>query len=84
MGKKGDLSDPECVVVVAVRQAGLSVSETVDLWGFSQTTISSVYRGWYEKRKYQVSGRSVGENAVLMPEVREGRSHQLKTIERQQ
>ena len=40
MGKKGDLSDFEHGMVVGARPAGLSISETVDLLGFSRTTIS--------------------------------------------
>ncbi len=44
MGKKCDLSDFECGMVVGARQAGLSISETVDLLGFSCATISRVYR----------------------------------------
>ena len=44
MGKKGDLSDFECGMVVGARWAGLSISETADLLGFSHTIISRVYR----------------------------------------
>ncbi len=38
MGKKGDLSDFER----GAKRAGLSISETADLLGFSCTTISRV------------------------------------------
>jgi len=39
MGKKGDLSDFEHGMVVDTRRAGLSISKTADLLGFSHTTI---------------------------------------------
>ncbi len=44
MGKKGILSDFESGMVVGARRAGLSISKTADLLGFSRTTISRVYR----------------------------------------
>ncbi len=40
MGKKRDLSDFELGMVFGDRRAGLSVSKTADLLGFSYTTIS--------------------------------------------
>lgn len=45
-GRKGDLRDFEQVGVVGVGQAGLSVSQTADLLGFSHTATSGVYREW--------------------------------------
>ncbi len=51
MGKKRDLSDFECGMVVNARRAGLSISKTADLLGFSCSTISRVYREWFEKEK---------------------------------
>ncbi len=51
MGKKGDLSDFECGMVVGARRTGLSISKTADLLRFSQTTSSSVYREWSKKEK---------------------------------
>ncbi len=51
MGKKGDLSDFECGMVVGARRAALSIYKTADLLGFSRTTISRVYRERSEKEK---------------------------------
>lgn len=44
MGKKIYLGDFECVMVVDARQAGINISQTVDLLGISYTIISKVYR----------------------------------------
>jgi len=51
--------------------AGLSISESALLLGFSRTTISRVSKEWCEKEtKHPVCGNPVGENALLMLEVR--------------
>ncbi len=49
-GEERDLSDFERGMVVGARRAGLSISKTADLLGFSRT-ISRVYREWSEKEK---------------------------------
>ncbi len=81
MGKKGDLSDFECGMVVG-RWTGLSISKTADLLGFSRSTISGFTENGPKKRKYPVSGSCVDENALLMSEVRGEWKDWLEMIER--
>ena len=59
MGKNWDISD--FGMVVGARWAGLSISETDDLLGFSCTTISWVYREFKSEvgSKYPVSSNCV-------------------------
>jgi len=40
MGKKGDLSNFKRGMIVGARRAGLSISQSAQLLGFSHTTIS--------------------------------------------
>ncbi len=72
--EKGDLSDFEQGMVVGARRAGLSISETADLIGFSPMTISRVYRKWWE-------AALCVKNALLIPEVREEWPNLSKLIE---
>ncbi len=83
MGKKGDLRDFECGMVVGARRAGLSISKTADLLGFSHTTISRVTENSLKKRKYPVSGSCVNEKALLISAVRGEWADWLEMIESQ-
>ena len=51
MWTKFDLSDFHCGMIVGAKMAGWSVSETVNVLGFSSTMVSGVYLKWCIKRK---------------------------------
>jgi len=65
MGKKGDLSDFKHGMVVGARRAGLSISKTADLLGFSTSTISSIYREWSEKEKISSERQLCGRKCLV-------------------
>lgn len=49
MRRKGDLSD--FGVVIGVRQAGKSISESADMLGFSCTAVFSIYKREFSNKQ---------------------------------
>ncbi len=76
-GRKRDLSDFEHGMVVGARRAGLSISKTADLLGFSHKTISRVYRELSEKddRKATVTQITTHYNQVMQNTISECTTH---------
>jgi len=59
MGKKGDLSNLECGMVVGAKRASLGISQ------FSLTTISRVYKEWCEMGKTSSMRQYCGRKCLV-------------------
>lgn len=74
MAERGDVIDFEPAVIVAARQAGLTISETADLPAFLHPAVSSFLLKMALKMwKYPVSSSSLGQSALSMSGIREKR-----------
>jgi len=60
MGKKDDLSKFEGGMVVGARRAGLSISQSAQLLGFSR-----VYKEWCEEGKTSSMRQSCGQKCLV-------------------
>ncbi len=65
MGKKGDLSDFECGMVVGARRAGLSISKLLIYWDFHTQPSLGITENGPKKRKYPVSSSCVDKMPCL-------------------
>lgn len=63
--EKIDSSDFGQGLVVVARQAGLSISQTCCLLGYSHRTISRVYREWSQKYKISSEWKLRGEKGLV-------------------
>jgi len=71
MGKKGDLSNFERVMVVGARRAGLRIfNNLLSYWDFHAQLFLGFTKNGVEREKHPVRGSPVGKNALLIPEVR--------------
>jgi len=70
MGKRGDLSNFEHGMVVGARRAGLSISQYASNWDFSSQPFLGFTKNGVKREKHPVCDSPVGENALLMLEVR--------------
>jgi len=64
MGKKDDLRNFERGMVVGARRAGLIISQSAQLLGFSHTTIFKVYKEWCEMGKTSSMWQSCGRKCL--------------------
>jgi len=83
MGKRGDLSNFECGMVVGARRVSLSISQSAQLLGFSRTTILGFTKNGVKREEHPVWGSPVGKNALLMLEVEGEWADWFKLIEEQ-
>ncbi|XP_058475296.1 uncharacterized protein LOC131447499 [Solea solea] len=65
MGKSRDLSEFERGLIVGLRSAGCSISQTAKTLGFSRTAVSRVYRDWCMKRKTSSHRGSCGRKRLV-------------------
>lgn len=65
MGKKSDLSEFDRGRVVGARRAGLSVSATATLLGYSRTTVVRVFKEWSERRVVSSARQSCGRKRLV-------------------
>ena len=65
MSKTKDLSAFERGMVVGARRAGLSVSRTATLLGFSRSTVSRVYQGWSTTQRTSSQRQASGRKRLI-------------------